>query len=120
MKTPEHDKQEKVIKTSQEIGRFLDWLQDEKGVSLAHYQESTRLGLSGPVTEEVYIRFAHSRLGLLAEFYGIDLDRLEDEKIAILAELNNPGPAPIEPIEWDDGEPDGEDAQYDEIPMGGL
>jgi len=77
---PEHEKLEKVQEKSQAIGEFLEWLNDEKGLSLAVWGEDEVIG------ECLYP--AHPSVqDLLAEFFGIDLQVLEDEKQAMLVEL---------------------------------
>ena len=65
----EHEKLKLVKDKSQAVGEFIQWL-EEKGISLAHYPEgSERLcSVYTPVSK------------LLAEFFEIDLDALEQEK----------------------------------------
>ena len=58
---PEHDKLHKIRSQSQLIGEFLEWLSYSKGISLGT-----------PVHD------------LLAEFFEIDLKKLEAEKRAML------------------------------------
>lgn len=64
---PEHDKLRKISDRSQACGEFLDWLEEEKGWELP----------------------SHSKPALLAEFFEIDQERLEDEKQAMLNELRS-------------------------------
>lgn len=64
MKTPECDKLHKVKDESQNIGEFLDWLIEYHNVSLPD-----------------------SIVDLLAEYFNIDLEKVEEEKRTILDEL---------------------------------
>ncbi len=72
---PECDKLTKVAPESQKIGEFIDWLQNEKKIHLAHWQEGDREELA----------YAHESIEkLLAEFFKIDLDKVEKERTALL------------------------------------
>ena len=64
MKTPELNKMKKVQKDSQLIGEFLEWLQNEHHVLLPKNEED-----------------------LLAQFFEIDLKKVEKEKREILKDL---------------------------------
>ena len=72
---PEHDKLKAVKDKSQAIGEFLEWLHDDRGMVLAERDERNDLFIS-PLS----IR------ALLAEFFEIDEQRLDDEKRAMLDE----------------------------------
>lgn len=72
---PECEKMRAVHEKSQAIGEFLDWL-SERGIVLASYYEEA--GLS---PHRVNVE------ALLAEYFGIDLDKAEQEKRTILEEL---------------------------------
>lgn len=76
MKYPECEKLREVHSQSQVIGQFLDWLQHEKRISLAEYDEYDRLQWAAKKNED-----------LLAEFFDIDLKKVEEERRAILDEL---------------------------------
>ncbi len=76
MATPQHDRLMEVRVESQAIGEFIDWLYYEHGVMLAHYGDGERL--------YTYHRNVNE---MLAEFFGIDLQELEQEKRAMLARL---------------------------------
>jgi hypothetical protein len=74
---PEHEKMQAIAEHSQEIGRFLDEFLPSKGIHLCVYSEERYsqgefFPASRPITD------------LLAEFYEIDLDKIEDEKRAML------------------------------------
>jgi hypothetical protein len=64
MKTTECDKLHAIKDQSQVIGEFLDWLEDEHEVFLPK-----------------------SVTNLLAEYFDIDLEKVEQEKLAILEDL---------------------------------
>jgi len=74
---PQHEKLDAVKDLSQAIADFLDWLNSEKGIFLASYGNIDSNWLTPDIT-------AKDRL--LAEYFGIDLDALEAEKRAMLAE----------------------------------
>lgn len=65
-----------VKEQSQICGSFLEWLQ-EKGVVLASYHEHD---------DELY-PYRYSIETLLAEFFEIDLEKVEEETRAILEKL---------------------------------
>lgn len=82
---PEHTKLRAVSAKSQEIGTFLEWI-EEKGWRFATYREDGRQTL-----DPVYFG---TKEKLLAEYFHIDLDKIEAEKRAMLDELrsmNEPG-----------------------------
>ena len=69
---PECDKLSKVSKESHIIGAFLDWCNSE-GVHLATYYEDRGLVVDRRSIEQV-----------LADYYDIDLDKVEEERRHIL------------------------------------
>ena len=74
---PEHEKLAKIKDQSQAIGEFLEWLGDKKDIILGqfYYEEFSP---------------AHtSMLTLLAEFFDINQDILEQEKRAMIEDLRN-------------------------------
>lgn len=71
---PEHEKMSKIADTSQKIGEFLDWLNSEKDIELKRWSEENNEYLSVFVSTTV----------LLAEFFEIDLTKIEAEKRAML------------------------------------
>jgi hypothetical protein len=105
--TPEHDKLREVVEFSQKIGEFLDWLQHEKHYEIARRGTIQELDLLATMCE-VFGVSRHGRMAeraeenpklrevdalvpirekteeLLAEFFGIDRWKLEDEKRALL------------------------------------
>lgn len=75
--TPEIDKMHVVKDRSQAIGEFIEWIRSEKGWEIASYNDGgERLW---PVNTSIE--------RLLAEFFGIDLDKVEKEKRALLNQL---------------------------------
>lgn len=82
MNYPEHEKLKKVQKESQAVGEFLEWLRGEKGYEIARWnrddfdEEDDRL---------VPVHISIEKL--LAEFFNIDTNKLEEEKRAMLAQL---------------------------------
>src|SRR5512135_3496653 len=87
---PEHDKLHAVKDRSQSIGEFLEWLQSEKG-----YVVCERLRTNGDEDEDededdADYELVPANLGvtrLLAEFFKIDLEKLEAEKRQMLDQL---------------------------------
>ena len=79
MEYPECEKMRKVKDQSQVIGEFLDWLHGEKNILFAEQRGEPPFDRILPVlfnTEE-----------LLAEFFNIDLKKVEQEKRAMLDEI---------------------------------
>lgn len=77
METPECDKLSAITERSQVIGEFLDWLQHERSVELCERDcLSDKLMMCSSSIEQ-----------LLAEYFEIDLEKVEQEKRAILDEL---------------------------------
>ena len=89
---PEHTKQRAILQESQTLGEFLEEWLPSKGYLLAEY------GKGDPtVSNSVYEKGHPERLypvqrniqGLLAEFFGIDLDKIEAENRAMIEALRN-------------------------------
>lgn len=81
---PEHAKMEAVREKSQAIGEFLEWLTNERNLSLAAFD-----GFSGEngMLQQVYFDTNE----LLAEYFHIDLKVIETEKRAMLDALRKGG-----------------------------
>lgn len=77
LKTPELNKMAAIRDKSQVIGEFLDWLHNERGLTLATFIDDEDRG-------EVMVPFHFSTEKLLAEFFEIDLDRIEKERRLVL------------------------------------
>lgn len=71
---PEHEKLAKVKEKSQAVGEFLEWLNRE-GIHLCTLQDN-KWGLISNSTSDI-----------LAQYFGIDEQKLEEEKLEILDEM---------------------------------
>lgn len=90
---PECDKLLKVSEESNKIGAFLDYFLGSRGLHLAHYAPADGY-LFDDDGDKVYIdemlvpaseyRGDSGISRLLAEYYGIDLDKVEQERRALL------------------------------------
>lgn len=80
MKYPECEKLAAVKDKSQIVGEFIDWLRHEKGFDICE-PDTNNDG------EEEYYPVTASVEKLLAEFFDIDLDKVEKERRKILADL---------------------------------
>ena len=79
-KYTECDKMLKVRDQSQTIGEFLDWVQNEKGYTLCERNEDRSF-------DQTYFPARFSMESILAEFFGINLNKVEKERRAMLADL---------------------------------
>lgn len=100
--TPECDRMQDVKDKSHAIGEFMDWLREEKGWTVCeeHHHDDDCLERvarfeddeEGDVQqicgclEGQYIPVPIRMEQLLAEFFEIDLDKVEEERQALLAE----------------------------------
>lgn len=81
-KTPELDKMLAVKEKSQAIGEFLDWLNTtDEPVSLCFYDADM----------DEYMSISQSTEQLLANFFDIDLNKCEQERRQLLADLRSDG-----------------------------
>lgn len=71
MKYPEHEKQSKIIDKSQVVGEFLEWLEQE-GMFVGEWS-----------TDITY----YYTNKLLARYFDINLDKIDDEKRQMIEEL---------------------------------
>jgi hypothetical protein len=79
-KYPECEKMAAVQKESQAVGEFLDWLQSEKGFIVCEQGK-------GDSYEFPYVPACLSIESLLADFFGINLKKVEKERRDMLASL---------------------------------
>ncbi len=85
-KYPEHERIMKVQTESQAIGEFLEWLQfghaHECGepIVLAYYKPSTAL-------DDPLVPWPYTIEKLLAQYFDIDLEKIQAEKDQMLAEM---------------------------------
>lgn len=75
-KMPECGKILTVKEKSQIIGEFIDWLGEEKGIHLCKWVTEHTLDYAGERIEN-----------LLAEFFGVDLVKVEEERRDMLKEM---------------------------------
>lgn len=82
--TPELDKQSRIIQSgkNQVIGDFLDWL-EERGLIIARYHDDEACFEGCPGI----IAAGEGKLELVAGFFEIDLDKIEQERRALLEHL---------------------------------
>jgi hypothetical protein len=89
--TPELDKQLAIIHSgkAETVQEFYDWLTEEKGWVLARYvPEDERVdddGIYGEQPVPVYIQPEQ----LMADFFGIDRNKIEAERRAILDKIRS-------------------------------
>lgn len=77
---PEHTKLDKVKDKSQAIADFIEWVENNKEIELCGYPPDS--------SELVPISCLYISLkSLLAEFFGVDTKKLEDEKDLMLKDL---------------------------------
>ena len=92
---PECERLHEVAPQSQVVGEFLEWLQVEKGFVLGNYHEHSdecdgedRFRTCGLRSGELFpVRISIEKL--LAEFFKIDLTKVENERRALLDHLAN-------------------------------
>jgi hypothetical protein len=75
--TPEHDKLAKVTDKSQIIGAFLEWLQGEGDYTICKYYEHD--------LQEAFLPCRKRIEELLAQYFKIDLNKIEWEKRKMLS-----------------------------------
>ncbi len=87
LQLPEHNKLDKVRDKSQAIGEFIEWLRETKKVHLCKWNtyEEPNWDEKEP---DGYLDYVTTPIEeLLAEFFEVDLKKLEQEKQAILDEI---------------------------------
>lgn len=75
MEFPQHEKLKSIQKESQALGQFLDWLNSE-GIALCQLGERDHFF---PIYKRTEV--------ILANYFDIDLDLLEQEKLEMLKQL---------------------------------
>lgn len=84
---PEHEKLHEIKDQSQSIGEFFDWLRS-KGLLICKYREQVGIVFGpGEFEEAGYFPENTAIQILLSEFFGINRQKLEEEKQAMLKEL---------------------------------
>lgn len=77
MNYPECEKMKDVQEDSQKIGEFLDWLLNKRGLVICKWEKSG------------YFEYRRNIEELLAEYFGIDLNKVEKEKRQMLDEIRS-------------------------------
>lgn len=82
--TPEIEKMDAVVDRSQEIGAFMEWLQEQR-IFLAQYHRHTT-GCEAPcdINENRLWPYPYTMETVLARYFEIDLTKVETEKREIL------------------------------------
>jgi hypothetical protein len=91
---PECEKLTSVSQFSQKIGEFLDWIAQTHGVVFSKYHTHSDEGCydeegnrtCGVRTDDLD-RFFFDKEKLLAEFFEVDLEKVENERRALLEAL---------------------------------
>lgn len=78
-KYPEHEKLKLVQEHSNIIGQFLDWLSYERGYKICECCEG-----ADARNDDSYYPVNSTTEKILADYYGINLDKLENEKRQML------------------------------------
>jgi hypothetical protein len=90
MKYPECEKMKKVQSKSQAIGSFLEWLQSKKIELMTWLIPEYNEELDEYLPEEKgYYSINKNIEELLAEYFGIDLKKIEKEKRQMLDEIRS-------------------------------
>ena len=75
---PEHEKMHAVKDESQKLGTFLDWMFNERNWDLCYVNDDADYQL---------VEDGHQIQKILAEYFDIDLSKIEEEKQAMLEDL---------------------------------
>lgn len=78
VETPELDRLKAIQDVSQKIGDFLEWLRDEKHYVIAQWL---------PTNPDSLMSVSFNIEGILAEYFMIDLNKVERERQAILEDF---------------------------------
>ena len=75
---------------SQTIGAFLDWLQNERKppIVLAEYSNINEYDDDGAIMGDMLLPVRQRIEELLAEYFGVDLKKVEEERRQILDDLH--------------------------------
>jgi hypothetical protein len=92
---PEHEKLEKIQPQSQIVGEFLEWMQWKKRIVFTNYHyhsdncyDDEGMKRCGYFEDYLYPMWDKIE-DLLAEFFEIDQNKINDEKEVILQEIRN-------------------------------
>lgn len=78
---PECEKLKKVSIEHSNIMEFLDWLDEEKSIRLCECDQSSTSSFSA------YAPITTSKEKLLAEYFNLDLKKIEEERRAMIEEI---------------------------------
>ncbi len=97
MSYPEHEKLKAIQQESQAIGGFLEWLTCTKGIRTSRYVKiwhdeiiQSEEDVPEEDRDDIYEQLMPEQLDInkiLAEYYHINLNKLEEEKRAMLEEM---------------------------------
>jgi len=90
-KFPEHEKLKKIKDKSQVIGDFMSWLNDIKKLYLCTCTDVAELDGQDDYgdLEEVFWPAHRDVTKLLGEYFDIDLNKLEKEKVKMLDQIRD-------------------------------
>lgn len=82
--TPELDKRGEIISSgkAEMVQEFIDWLLDEKGLELARWEQ-------GDFSDSLRPYHFGTREQLMADFFGIDLKKIDEEQRALLEAIRS-------------------------------
>ena len=83
METPECDKMRAVQEKSRELTNFVDWLREQK------YAICEEKEYSDTYPREQWYPLRKNFEELFAEYFGIDLKKVEEERRALLEEIRS-------------------------------
>lgn len=87
METPELNKMQANRDKSQPIGGFLDWPRNEQDISLCVFDEDNPAYDDDDNEIAVYHSVNKTTEQLLADYFGINLNKAEKERQALLDEI---------------------------------
>ena len=83
---PECEKLSKVSRESQKLGDFLEWLKGQ-GYYLCKFYDRETLDASRDQSEEGFYPDYISIIDILAKYFDIDMNKVEEERAEILKKL---------------------------------
>jgi hypothetical protein len=81
---PECEKLRAIAPVSQKVGEFIEWLQTDKSIVFCKAVDDSDYD-----SDETYVPFSINIQSVLAEFFGIDMDKVERERSALLESLRS-------------------------------
>ena len=88
---PECERQAEIVRSGKAplVQEFIDWLLDDKKWVLARYVEDDERTPNDGIYGEQPVPVFVQREELMAEFFGIDLNKIEAERRALLDHLRS-------------------------------